>query len=113
MSEENGRRGEPSESDELSRRLVEITCRQEAARDSSRLLDETLGECEAIYGRSEFESEFGLREIRNRSLEDYQSLENELETLVGTPVDYQTITLHSEGGETERHRSTAVMFTPL
>lgn len=71
---------------EYFRRFMENNYGQIPARDPSGLLDESFGECEALHGGSEFTGDLGLRQIRDRSLEDYQSLEDELETLVGRYV---------------------------
>ena len=106
MNEQDGGRGEYSEPDELTRRLMEIASGQETASQSTGILDETTGECEALYGRSEFDFATGLREIRVRSLEDYQSLENELEALVGR---YVRAIVRQDLSFTRRHLSDVLL----
>ncbi|QOR29551.1 nonstructural protein [Bat-associated densovirus 1] len=66
----------------LSESMGEARCRRISS-DSASLLGENSGECQRMSGGSELESSLRLREIQNFSPEDYQSVEEQLQALVG------------------------------
>ena len=62
----------------------EIT--NQVSSDDSGLLGENSGQCERMDGGSEFDSPLRLREIRRMFPEDYASVEEQLQALVGRYV---------------------------